>query len=94
MNQEQSENLFSLSYTLLPALNEGFFTDITFTASNGEKVFSSIKNLMSFLANVIYIMAQGRCRTNRNTMHPLHKNTFLLSIGVLQAVMFIIKSVL
>ena len=54
MNQEQSENLFSLPYTLLPALNEGFFTDITFTASNGEKVFSSIKNLMSFLANVIH----------------------------------------
>ena len=36
-------------------------------------------------------MAQGRCRTNRNTMRPLHKNTFLLSIEVLQALMFIKK---
>ena len=36
-------------------------------------------------------MAQGRCRTNRNAMYPLPKNTFLFSIGVLQALMFIKK---
>ena len=33
-----SENLSSHPYTLLPALKEGFFSDITFIASNGEKV--------------------------------------------------------
>ena len=33
-----SENLSSHPYTLLSALKEGFFNDITFIASNGEKV--------------------------------------------------------
>lgn len=33
-----SENVSPHRYTLLPALKEGFFTDITFIASNGEKV--------------------------------------------------------
>ena len=34
-----SEDLSAHPYSLLTALKEGFFTDITFTASNGEKVF-------------------------------------------------------
>lgn len=38
VNQVDSENLSSCPYTLLPALKEGYFTDITFIASNGEKV--------------------------------------------------------
>lgn len=38
VNQVDSENLSSCPYTLLTALKEGYFTDITFIASNGEKV--------------------------------------------------------
>ena len=33
-----STNLSHGPYSLLSALKEGFFTDITLTASNGEKV--------------------------------------------------------
>ena len=35
-----SENLSHHPYSLLSALKEGFFTDITVTASNGEKVIN------------------------------------------------------
>ena len=41
LNQVDSENLSSHPYTLLPALKESFFSDITFTASNGEKVINA-----------------------------------------------------
>ena len=34
-----SVNLSAHPYSLLPALKEGFFADITFIASNGQKVF-------------------------------------------------------
>ncbi|XP_073245445.1 uncharacterized protein [Porites lutea] len=53
VNQEQSDNLFSLPYTLLAALNEGFFTDITFTASNGEK-FPAHKTILCCFFTDIY----------------------------------------
>ena len=36
-----SQNLSSHPYSLLSALKESFFTDITFIASNGEKVIIS-----------------------------------------------------
>ena len=41
VNQVDSENLSSRPYTLLPALKESFFSDITFIASNGEKVINA-----------------------------------------------------
>ena len=41
VNQVDSENLSSHPYTLLSALKESFFSDITFIASNGEKVINA-----------------------------------------------------
>ena len=44
-----SENLSSHPYTLLPALKESFFSDITFIASNGEKVINASLIMLLFI---------------------------------------------
>lgn len=52
VNQVDSENLSSHPYTLLPALKEGFFSDITFFANNGEKLQAHKTILSRFFADV------------------------------------------
>ena len=57
MDQDQGlENLSCHPYTLIPALDEGFFTDITFVSSSGKKVFGErILLLTSKLIIIIYL---------------------------------------
>lgn len=52
-----SENLSAHPYSLLPALKEGFFADITFIASNSEKVFILSITLLYWLS-FFYFHAQ------------------------------------
>ncbi|KAJ7373532.1 hypothetical protein OS493_011132 [Desmophyllum pertusum] len=52
VNQVDSENLSSCPYSLLSALQEGFFTDITFIASNGEKFLAHKTILSCFFADI------------------------------------------
>ncbi|KAL9955418.1 hypothetical protein ACROYT_G036744 [Oculina patagonica] len=52
VNELDSDNLSRHPYSLLPALKEGFFTDITFIASNGEKFLAHKTILSCFFADI------------------------------------------
>ena len=56
MDQDQGlENLLCHPYTLIPALDEGFFTDITFVSSRGKKVFGERILLLTSKLIIIYL---------------------------------------
>ncbi|KAL9955417.1 hypothetical protein ACROYT_G036741 [Oculina patagonica] len=52
VNEVDSENLLHHPYSLLPALKEGFFSDITFISSNGEKFLAHKTILSCFFADI------------------------------------------